>query len=198
MITSVTSGEVLAYVGNTNIPGKENSADVDCVLAPRSSGSILKPFLYAKSLENGTITPAMLLSDIPTQFGSFSPKNFSREFDGAVPANKALSRSLNIPMVRLLNSYGNAKFYNDLKNLGFTTLYRPASYYGLSLILGGAETKLIDLNRAYTQMAQELKYAESKPLKFSIVSSGKIQRRKLFENVQHHTKTTQGSYFQYI
>ncbi len=161
LITSVKTGEVLAYVGNTKTQDTENSSDVDCIVAPRSTGSILKPFLYAKSLEDGIITPTMLLPDIPTQFGSFSPKNFSQQFDGAVPANKALSRSLNIPMVRLLNDYGLEKFYRDLKNYGLTTLNKPAAHYGLSLILGGAEAKLYDLNRAYMQMAQELRYGET-------------------------------------
>jgi penicillin-binding protein 1C len=166
MITSVVTGEVVAYVGNTKTADIENSSEVDCIVAPRSTGSILKPFLYAKSLEDGIITPTMLLPDIPTQFGSFSPKNFSQQFDGAVPANKALSRSLNIPMVRLLNEYGLEKFYGDLKNYGLTTLNKPATHYGLSLILGGAEAKLYDLNRAYMQMAQELKYGEVRQVSF--------------------------------
>lgn len=165
MITSVKTGEILAYVGNTKTAGTEHSSDVDCIDAPRSTGSILKPFLYAKSLEDGLITPMMLLQDIPTRFGSFSPKNFALQYDGAVPAKEVLSRSLNIPMVRLINEYGLSKFYRDLKNYGLTTLNKPARHYGLSLILGGAEAKLMDLNAAYTQMAQELAYGAAMPVK---------------------------------
>jgi len=164
MITSVKSGKILAYVGNTKTENIENSGDVDCINAPRSTGSILKPFLYAKCMEDGLITPTMLVPDIPTQFGSFSPKNFTQQYDGAVPVNKALARSLNIPMVRLLNEYGLEKFHRDLKNYGITTLSRPATHYGLSLILGGAEAKLYDLSKAYTQMAQELKYGTAKSI----------------------------------
>jgi penicillin-binding protein 1C len=166
MISSVKTGEVLAYVGNTLSTNDEYSSQVDCIDAPRSTGSILKPLLYAKSLENGLITPGMLLLDVPTQFGSFSPKNFSLQYDGAVPANQALARSLNIPMVRLLNEYGLSKFYGDLKNYGITTLTKPAQHYGLSLILGGAETKLMELNKIYTQMAQELEFGEALPQRF--------------------------------
>ncbi len=173
MITSVKTGEVLAYAGNTISTGNEHSSDVDCIAAPRSTGSILKPFLYAKSLEDGIITPTMLLTDIPTQFGSFSPKNFSLQYDGAVPANQALSRSLNIPMVRLLNEYGLEKFYRDLKSYGISTLSKPAQHYGLSLILGGAEAKLYDLNMAYTQMAQDLEFGESFPLAFQLKTNEK-------------------------
>lgn len=162
MITSVKTGEILAYVGNTKTDDPENSSDVNCIQAPRSTGSILKPFLYAKALEDGIITPDMLVTDIPSQFGSFAPKNFTGQFDGAIPAGKALSRSLNIPMVHMLNQYGLTKFHADLKNYGLTTLNKPARHYGLSLILGGAEAKLYDLSRAYTQMAQELRFGKAK------------------------------------
>lgn len=167
MITAVNTGEVVAYVGNTNTSDAANSSHVDCINAPRSTGSILKPLLYAKSLEAGIITPSMLVTDIPSQFGSFSPKNFTGMFDGAVPVNKALSRSLNIPMVHLLNQYGLSRFHADLKQYGLTTINKPARHYGLSLILGGAEAKLCDLSAAYTQMAQELKFGKRKPILFT-------------------------------
>ncbi len=179
LITSVNTGKVLAYVGNTKTTDVENSSDVDCILAPRSTGSILKPILYEKCLEGGNITPAMLLPDIPTHYGSFSPKNFSQQYDGAVPANKALSRSLNIPMVNLLNEYGLEKFYLDLKNLGLTTLNKPARHYGLSLILGGAEVKLFDLNKAYTYLTQELKYGDVESITFISKKSGKEKNENL-------------------
>ncbi len=164
IVTSVNTGEILAYVGNTNLEEDEYASDVDCANAPRSTGSILKPLLYAKSLEDGIITPEMLLNDIPSQFGTFSPKNFTGNFNGALPANKALSRSLNVPMVHLLNQYGLSKFHAELNAYGLTTLKRPAKHYGLSLILGGAEAKLTDLSKAYTQMAQELKFGQKKEI----------------------------------
>jgi len=156
MITSVKTGKVLVYIGNTCSSNSEHGSDVDCIMARRSSGSILKPFLYGKALEDGIINPKALLLDVPTHFGSFSPSNFSQQYDGAIPAQQALSRSLNIPFVRLLNAYGLEKFHYDLKKMGFKTLDRGASHYGLSLILGGAEARLWDLNQAYTTMAQNL------------------------------------------
>jgi len=170
IISSVQTGEVLAYVGNTKSPDIDNCSKVDCADAPRSSGSILKPLLYAKSLENGTITPEMLLPDIPTHYGGFSPKNFSLQFNGAISANLALSRSLNIPMVNLLNVYGLEKFHLDLQNFGFSTINKPAAHYGLSLILGGAEVKLFDLNKVYVQVAQKLEFGETTPISFTLNS----------------------------
>jgi penicillin-binding protein 1C len=179
MIASVKTGKVLAYVGNTKKTEEDHSNDVDCINAPRSTGSILKPFLYAKSMEEGLITPAMLLPDIPTQFGGFSPKNFSTNYDGAVPADKVLARSLNIPMVRLLNDYGLEKFHDNLKKIGMSTLNKPAKHYGLSLILGGAEGKLWDLSQAYVQMAQELKFGKTNAL---FLCEEKKRIKKSFKN----------------
>lgn len=164
LITDVNTGEILAYVGNTNTPETEHAKDVNCIMAARSTGSILKPLLYAKSLEDGKITPEMLITDIPSQFGSFAPKNYTDQFDGAVPANRALSRSLNIPMVHLLSQYGVTKFRDDLRRFGLTTITQPAQHYGLSLILGGAEVRLFDLNKVYTQLAQELKLGKRLPV----------------------------------
>lgn len=166
LITSVRSGKIVAYIGNTATAGTEHGNSVDCASAPRSTGSILKPFLFAKCLEDGLITPAMLIPDIPTQYGGYSPKNFARQYDGAVAADKALARSLNIPMVRLLNDYGLEKFHRDLKRHGLTTLHKPAKHYGLSLILGGAEARLDELSKAYIQMAQQLTCAKTKPVTF--------------------------------
>ncbi|HEY1038392.1 MAG TPA: penicillin-binding protein 1C [Bacteroidia bacterium] len=183
MITSVKTGKILAYVGNTKVGEEEHGCAVDCINAPRSTGSILKPVLYARCMEDGLITPKMLVPDVPTQFGSFSPKNFAQQYDGAVPANKALARSLNIPMVRMLNEYGLEKFHGDLKNAGITTLNKPAQYYGLSLILGGAEAKLWDLNTMYTQMAQQLKKDEIKPVNYmSERKKNKKQNKTISKN----------------
>jgi len=178
LITSVRSGKVLAYIGNTSYTDQEQSCDVDCIVAPRSTGSILKPFLFAKSLEDGIITPKTLLPDVPTQFGGFSPKNFNAQYDGAVPANKALARSLNIPMVRLLNDYGLEKFHRALRQQGLSTLNKPAKHYGLSLILGGAEAKLWDLNQAYTRWAQALRLNELKPVSLVNAESQPKNRKK--------------------
>lgn len=162
VISEIETGNVLAYVGNTDVQDEEYGGDVNCIHAPRSSGSILKPLLYAEALDAGQLTPQMLLTDLPSKFGSFSPENFTGQFEGAVPANKVLTRSLNIPMVHLLRNYGMAKFHHNLKGMGFSSINKPASHYGLALILGGAEVNLWELNRTYTAMAQKLKYEQLK------------------------------------
>src|SRR5260221_3192059 len=155
ILLEVNSGNVLAYVGNTQVKEKGDYAeDVDVITSPRSTGSILKPFLYAAMLDEGKILPQTLLPDIPTFINGFAPQNFSKEFDGAVHADKALIRSLNIPAVHLLKQYRYEKLHSLLKIIGMSTLNDPPEHYGLSLILGGAEGTLWDISGMYASMAR--------------------------------------------
>jgi penicillin-binding protein 1C len=147
-------GTVVAYVGNVRRAAAEHGQDVDLVRRPRSTGSILKPFLYAAMLQEGGLTPATLLADTPVHFAGYVPENFDRRFRGAVPARDALAWSLNIPAIRILQQFGIPRFYNLLKKWGLSTLDRPPGGYGLTLILGGAEGTLFDITRLYAGMAQ--------------------------------------------
>lgn len=156
LVLDVQTGAVLAYVGNVR-PGRGDiGEDVDIITARRSTGSILKPFLYAAALDDGIILPRTLLPDIPVLMNGFAPENFSRQYDGAVHASDALIRSLNVPSVFLLKDYRFEKFHTLLTNLGITTLDRSPDHYGLSLILGGAEGTLWDITGVYASMARTL------------------------------------------
>jgi penicillin-binding protein 1C len=151
------TGKVIAYVGNLrNDAHPEYGGDVDIITSFRSTGSIMKPLLFAFMLERGQILPEKLVSDIPTRYKNFSPKNFDRGYDGMVPAKKALERSLNIPSVRMLSEYGVDRFHNDLRRIGLKSLTQESDHYGLSLILGGAEASLWDLAGIYSGMARTL------------------------------------------
>ena len=156
LVLDVATGETLAYAGNVYGEDSRKGNEVDVIKSPRSTGSILKPFLYAACLDDGMILPATLLPDIPVMMNSFAPRNFTKEYDGAVPASNALIRSLNVPSVFLLKDYRYEKFYTLLKNTGFTTLRRPPDHYGLSLILGGAEGTLWDIAGMYASLARTL------------------------------------------
>lgn len=156
LVIDLTGNQVAAYCGNVHFERKEGGNQVDVIRAPRSSGSILKPFLYYAMLEEGSLLPHMLLPDIPVNINGFTPQNFSLTFEGAVPASEALARSLNIPSVTMLQRYGVPKFHSLLQQMGLSTLNRPASHYGLSLILGGAETTLWDVTTAYAKMGRSL------------------------------------------
>jgi len=167
LVLEVESGKTLAYVGNADINSETPEKAIDMIKANRSSGSILKPFLYAAALSAGEILPKTLLRDTPLRIGSFSPENFDKSFDGAVPASEALARSLNIPFVLLLKEYGIAKFIYVLKSLGLKSVNKSSEHYGLSLILGGAETSLWDICSAYASMARSLKNYNKYQSKYS-------------------------------
>lgn len=156
MIMDVHTNEVLVYCGNT--PKMEGSRDnsVDMITAKRSTGSIIKPFLYAFSLEEGKIMNESLLDDVPSNYAGFTPKNHDRSYEGVVKASDALSRSLNVPMVKLLHDYGQARFYKKIKTIGMNTLDKDAKHYGLSLILGGAETSIWDISAMYSGMVRSV------------------------------------------
>ncbi|MEM9325897.1 MAG: transglycosylase domain-containing protein, partial [Bacteroidota bacterium] len=118
LVIDNTTGEIAAYVGSQDYHDLDNAGRVDGVQAPRSSGSILKPFLYALAIDEGLILPKTLIKDVPTYYSSFSPSNASEKFSGVTPANEALIYSLNIPAVRLLNAYGVGAFYHQMKAAG--------------------------------------------------------------------------------
>lgn len=156
LVIDIETNQVAAYCGNVHFEQKQAGNQVDVIQAPRSTGSILKPFLYYAMLQEGSLLPQMLLPDIPININGFTPQNFSLQFEGAVPASEALARSLNIPAVTMLQKYGVPKFHGFLKQIGLKTLNRPASHYGLSLILGGAEATLWDITNAYANMGRSL------------------------------------------
>ncbi len=113
--------------------------------------------LLVDFLENeGELLPDRLVPDIRSYMGGFAPENFDGTYAGAVKASKALSRSLNIPFVRMLMSYRTEKFHSRLRDFGLSTINQPPGHYGLSLILGGAEATLEDLCTAYGSMARVL------------------------------------------
>ena len=157
VVIDLEDGALLAYVGNVRPEEKRPGAKVDIARRPRSTGSILKPFLYGALLQEGTLTPKALVPDIPVNIGGFAPQNFDRQFSGAVRADDALKRSLNVPAVHELRMFGVAKFKTLLQEAGLTTLDRDASDYGLSLILGGAEGQLLEITRAYAKLGRILK-----------------------------------------
>jgi penicillin-binding protein 1C len=157
LVIDVQTRSVMSYVGNS--PADENhQKDVDIIDAPRSTGSILKPLLYAAMLDEGEILPNTLVADIPTQISGYTPQNFNLTFDGAVPAHRALSRSLNIPAVLMLQDYGVNKFYEELQKFKLRDISKPPDHYGLSLILGGAESNLWDLCRTYAGLSSTVNY----------------------------------------
>jgi len=159
LILDTQTGETLAYIGNVDT---DVAGDVDIINAPRSSGSLLKPFLYAAMLDAGELMPSALVSDIPTRIGSYSPENNTKTYVGMIPADQALARSLNVPAVRELRAFGIDRFARLLRSLGVSTLFRHGDDYGLPLILGGAEITLWDIAGLYAGLSRTATNIEDK------------------------------------
>ncbi|MFV1883015.1 MAG: penicillin-binding protein 1C [Balneola sp.] len=183
VVLNVKNQSIEAYVGNTN-SGNQHSNQVDVNISPRSTGSILKPFLYLLKLNEGELLPNALVPDVPSRFSDYSPKNFTRTYSGAVPASGALARSLNVPAVYMLREYGVPKFHYYLNEFGLSTINKTPEHYGLTLILGGAEGTLLDISSAYASLAHQLNnYNARKPESdvFKVVNfeNGEINPKKV-------------------
>lgn len=163
LVADVESDKILAYVGNVTDQNMTtgHGYQVDVITSPRSTGSVLKPFLYAAMLNDGLILPGTLIADTPLNINGFTPQNFNKTFYGAVPAHVAIERSLNVPLVRMLSQYNTGRFMSLLKRLGMTTLRFSEDHYGASLILGGAEGSLWDLSGMYASLARMLSHYRS-------------------------------------
>ena len=157
IVIDIKTRNIISYVGNSPTD-LNHQKDVDIINAPRSTGSILKPLLYAAMLDEGELLPNTLVADIPTQISGYTPQNFNLTFDGAVPAHRALSRSLNIPAVLMLQDFGVNKFYEELQRFKLRDISKSPDHYGLSLILGGAESNLWDLCRTYAGLSSTVDY----------------------------------------
>lgn len=151
LVIDLMTGETKAYVGNVDTESIHGD-DVDIITSQRSTGSLLKPFLYAAAIDEGLILPKQLIGDYPIFYEGFAPKNFDLKHRGAVHADDALTRSLNLPFVILLRDYGYEKFHQKLKRIGMNSLDPSVDRYGLSLILGGAESSLWEMSSMYTNL----------------------------------------------
>lgn len=157
IIIDVKTNEVLTYIANS--PTLDlHQKDVDNILSARSTGSILKPFLSASMLDQADLLPKSLVKDIPVVISGYRPQNHSFSYNGAIALDQSLSRSLNIPFVLMLQDYGVQRFYDQLQKLDFQKINKHPNHYGLSLILGGAESSLWEITRAYSNLAYTLNY----------------------------------------
>lgn len=153
VVIEVASGAVRALVGSPD-PAARPAGQVNGAVAARAAGSTLKPFAYALALDRGLVTPATMLADVPTRFRDLDPQNFSRDFRGLVSVRDALVLSLNLPAIEVERQVGQARFHATLRALGLATISEPAEHYGLGLVLGNAEVRLLDLANAYAVFAR--------------------------------------------
>ncbi len=147
------SRDVLAMVGSAGFFDPQRQGQVNGAVARRSPGSTLKPFLYAKAFDDGLLVPDAYLLDIPTDYAGYVPENYDGTYRGRVTVRDALVQSLNAPAVRTLSDEGVEPFVKLLRRGGMSTLDRDVSQYGLPLILGSGEVRLLDLTNLYATLA---------------------------------------------
>ncbi|WP_019949454.1 penicillin-binding protein 1C [Hymenobacter aerophilus] len=153
LVVNNRTRQVEAYVGSADFRDFRGQGQNDGVVAVRSPGSTLKPFLYALALDRGLVTPKLQLPDVPTNFQGYRPENFDKHCQGEVTLERALAFSLNIPAVRVLQNYGVPAFTEKLQQAGFQSIARNRTQLGLSSILGGCGASLEELTGLYAALA---------------------------------------------
>ena len=154
---------VEAYVGSPDFRDSDHGGQVDGVLAVRSPGSTLKPLVYALAFDEGLLTPKRIITDVPVNFGGYSPENFNSKFNGNVTVENALMNSLNVPAVKTLHMTGLQAMIDKLKLANFEQTRKTENTLGLSLVLGGCGVKLEELTGLFSSFANEGRYS---PLKY--------------------------------
>ena len=163
------SRSVRALVGSPDFFDVPGQGQVNAALAVRSPGSTLKPFLYARGLDRGLVSPELLLADVPANYAGYEPKNYDETYRGMVSMKDALIASLNIPAINLEARLGLDGTWSLLRQAEFRSISPDRSRYGLSIILGGCGVSLIELTNLYSTLAQQglwqrYRLVESEPL----------------------------------
>jgi penicillin-binding protein 1C len=149
------SREVVALVGNLEFEDAKHGGQIAMFDRPRSPGSTLKPMLYALAIDRGLALPEYLVSDVPSQYGTYRPRNFDGDYAGLVTLKDALARSLNLPFVDLLAQLGVEQFVGELARMGVASDRAVPGQYGLSMVVGGIEITPLELAGMYATLAED-------------------------------------------
>lgn len=177
VVVDNTTKDVVCYVGSADFFDKTDGGQVDGIMAVRSPGSALKPYLYAKAFERGVVSPKTTINDVPLSIAGYEPENYDEKFHGRITVEQALALSLNIPAVKLLDEVGIDFFVKELVKANFATIKRQRKGLGLSIILGGCGVTLEEMATLYSAFANYGVYSplnylksDSTQLKVPIVS----------------------------
>lgn len=156
VILDARTAEIRAMVGSIDYHDESIDGQVNMAISPRQPGSSFKPFTYATAFAQG-YTPATMIMDVRSSFpdppnpAPYVPENYSRTFHGPILLRRALACSYNIPAVAMADKVGTDKVVDTAHAMGITTLDK--AHYGLSLALGGAEVRLLDMVYAFSVFA---------------------------------------------
>jgi membrane carboxypeptidase/penicillin-binding protein PbpC len=147
----------------------DDAPRVDLTRTARSTGSTLKPFIYAAAFDAGVCTPQTELNDTPAAWAGYAPTNYDREFRGTLSAAEALAESRNLPAMTVLSRVGVRRAVDVMGAMGLTTLSRTPDRFGLPLAIGGAEATPMELAEAYATLARG---GNCKPISFTPIACG--------------------------
>ncbi len=154
VVADHATGEILAHVGSAGYLASERQGANDMATAIRSPGSTLKPVIYGLAFEAGLAHPETLIDDHPVRFGNYAPKNFDEDYHGTISVREALSKSLNIPAVRMLARVGPGKLVGRMRRAGIEAQFPQKSEPTLAMALGGTGLTLRDLTQLYASLAR--------------------------------------------
>lgn len=152
VIADRSTGEYRAIIGGFNFWDDHPGAKIPSYTVARSSGSTLKPFLYANAIDLGIAMPARKMEDIPAIFRGYRPRNYSENFHGMVSLQDSLSQSLNIPFIKLLEEIGLDSFLQLLNRMGIHQFNERRHELGLSVAVG-IELTPMEITEAYLTLA---------------------------------------------
>lgn len=150
--------QVVAYIGSANFKDTTDDGQVNGAAAIRQPGSTLKPLLYGLCMDEGLLTPKMVITDVAVNYGGYAPENYDRKFNGYITMEYALEHSLNIPAVKSLRALGKDKMIQRLADCDFQQIKKDQKKLGLSLILGGCGATLEELTGMYSVFANNGRY----------------------------------------
>jgi penicillin-binding protein 1C len=153
VVLDTSSAQCLTAISRA-IDRPNDAVDLDLTIRPRSSGSTLKPFIYAAAFDAGICTPQTILDDSPVAWAGYEPGNYDRQFNGPMPAAAALSQSRNVPALVVLSKVRVERAVEVMRGCGLATLAKTPERYGLSLAIGGAEVTPMELAEAYATLAR--------------------------------------------
>ncbi len=149
LILDNESMKVSTYIGSADFFNNDDGGQVDGIRAIRSPGSTLKPFMYGLAIDKGLLTPKSIINDVPVNFSGYQPQNYQENFNGSVTLEFALSNSLNISAVKILDQLQPDYFIDALAKAGFQQIEADKNQLGLSSVLGGCGVTLEELTRLY-------------------------------------------------
>lgn len=152
--------KVVTYIGSADFYDTTDGGQVDGAMAIRQPGSTLKPLLYGMCIDEGLITPKSIIPDVNINYAGYSPENYDKKFNGNVTMEFALEHSLNIPAVRCLRQLGKDKFVQALSSCNFMQVRKDEKKLGLSMVLGGCGTSLVELTSLFSALANGGEYAK--------------------------------------